>query len=331
MIDNIELTWLLDTLAAFSLCLTVLLALGLDHWLGEARRFHYLVGFGNLANQLEKKLNINSQHLKDDQRSIKAVFIGGLSWCLLVLPLPAVYLLWLNELPWYLQILLDGFILYLAIGLNSLAQHAQQVYVPLQQDDLATARHYTSYLVSRDTSQLTPEQMSRATVESMLENGHDAVIASLVYYLVGGIPLVITHRLANTLDAMWGYKTTRFLSFGYAAARLDDVLGFISGKCTTLLYALQRPFGLSLKNAYQQGNQYKSHNGGWVMAAGATVISRTLGGSAQYHGATITSPTLGQGQAVTVQDIPRSVNVVRRASGTLLLVLFAAQCVLFIL
>ncbi|MBL0711682.1 MAG: cobalamin biosynthesis protein [Colwellia sp.] len=315
-------------LPEFSSLITLLLALLLDKTLGEAKRFHYLVGFGCLANIVEAKLNPATSILPSTQTLIKTklreAILGAIAWCLLVLPLPILYYFFIecfiDDITGYWQILVDATVLYLAIGLNSLHQHAMQIYRPLKSGNLQNARHFTGYIVSRETAALTEQEMSRATVESMLENGHDAVIASLVYFIIGGIPLVILHRLANTLDAMWGYKTSRFKSFGFFAARADDALGFISGKICTLLYALQQPFLLALKNAYQQGNQYKSHNGGWVMAAGATVMQRTLGGSALYHGKVINLPILGKGEPITIKDIPRSIMVVQRA--VLLFVLF---------
>jgi len=319
MLFEHTLNFILSAIPACAVAITLLLALLLDKILGEARNYHYLVGFGWLAQKLEKKFNIN--HTKNSRQPTeplpfnkKSALLGALAWSALVLPIPVMYVLCFNHLAWYWQIPLDAFILYLALGLNSLNKHAMQVYRPLNANDLENARHFTGYLVSRNTKHLTPAEMSRATVESMLENGHDSVIASMVYYLIGGAPLVILHRFANTLDAMWGYKTPRFNSFGYASARLDDILGFIPAKICTLLYVTQGCCKQSIVNAYQQGNRYKSHNGGWVMAAGATVLNRKLGGSAQYNGQTITSVTLGCGEEVNISDIPKSVQVVQRAA-----------------
>ena len=325
---------IITILPEFSSVITILLALLLDKTLGEAKRFHYLVGFGWLANRIEKKLNprpyeaeteiINERSVS--KKTVKIKLYGAFAWCLLVLPLPLLYYFFINSFIGYWQIIVDAVVLYLAIGLNSLHQHAMQIYQPLQSGDLKSARHYTGYIVSRETKTLTEQEMSRATVESMLENGHDSVIASLVYFLIGGAPLVILHRFANTLDAMWGYKNSRYINFGYASARLDDILGFLSGKCCTLLYAIQgfkqNTFFKAIRNAYHQGNQYKSHNGGWVMAAGATVINRKLGGSAFYHGKAIHSVVLGDGQKVTVEDIPTSLKLVSRASSLLLVFVF---------
>jgi len=330
---------LLIMLPEFAIFCTLALALLLDKMLGEAKHLHYLIGFGWLANKIEKKLNNSASRAAfvgkkaAKPATLNTKLLGTAAWCLLVLPLPAIYFFFLTDLTWYGQILLDASLLYLCIGLNSLQQHAMQIYRPLKAKNIASARHFTGYIVSRETSVLSESEISRATIESMLENGHDAVIASLLYYLIGGAPLVILHRFANTLDAMWGYKNQRFQNFGYASARLDDVLGFISGKCCTLLYAIQ---GLrqgrwlqAIINAYQQGNQYKSHNGGWVMAAGATVMGRKLGGSARYHGKVMHSVMLGVGKDVTSDDIPHSLHLVSRASLLLLAGVFVVQLVIF--
>ncbi|TPH15785.1 cobalamin biosynthesis protein CobD [Litorilituus lipolyticus] len=307
----------------FALTCTLIFALFLDTVLGEPKKYHYLIGFGHIASCAEQQLN----QYKTSQKtfSLFNAFLGAISWCILILPICYLSYCLVSALPSAVKYIVEALLLYLALGLQSLNQHAMQVYKPLKQGDLVAARHYTGYLVSRDTQGLSPEDMSRATVESMLENGHDAVIASLIFYIIGGIPLVILHRLSNTLDAMWGYRTQRFNSFGYFAARADDVLGFFTGKICVLLYAFQQPFTHAIRNAYQQGNHYKSHNGGWVMASGATVMNRKVGGNASYHGKTVRSPQLGHGKAITVDDIPRSITVVRKAAIILILLVFSYQ------
>lgn len=325
---------LLYFIQSFDLAVVIALALLLDRLLGEPKKFHPLIGFGNIAAWFERKLN---RHFEDSN----ARFYGVLAWSIVVLPLPAA-IYWASHcIVEYgienskhmltlevFSLLFDSVLLYLIIGLTSLKQHAMQIYRPLSNGDLPMARHFTGYLVSRDTSALSTQQMSRATVESMLENGHDAVIASLFYYAIGGIELALIHRLANTLDAMWGYKNKRFNDFGCFTARMDDVLGLVSGKVTVCCYAIQGKLLSSVRNAFVQGNQYKSHNGGWVMAAGATVLNIKLGGSAIYHGKTHHSVQLGEGDNVTRQDIVRSITLVQRASLVLLLVVSITQILL---
>lgn len=300
------------------LLFTLLVALLMDHFLGEARRFHPLVGFANVAKFIERKLNHGTK---------VGPFWGGIvAWCVLVLPLPLLYYWLITVLPYYLQLALDIYIVYWAVALNSLTQHGLQIYHPLRANDLAQAQHYCGYIVSRDTRELDEQAVCRATTESMLENGHDGVTATLIYFAIGGAPLVIMHRLSNTLDAMWGYRNARYQYFGKCSARMDDLLGFVSGKITVLLFAV---LGLLkgcardiIVNAYRQGQTYKSHNGGWVMAAGATLINVRLGGaSARYFGKQIHSPELGTGDTVQDTHIVTSLAAVRHAVWLWLLLL----------
>lgn len=286
-------------------------ALLLDKILGEFSRWHPLVGFGKVANLVEAKCN-----LVEHSKHCKSRIVGTLACLSIVLPLPIVFFIFNDNSVFFY--LLETFALYLAIGQRSLGQHAQQIFLHLQDNDLPTARHFTGYIVSRDTQNMSPQDMTRATVESVLENGHDAVLASLFYFLIGGVPMVILHRLVNTLDAMWGYKTCRFLHFGWCAARLDDLLGFFSACASCVLYGLQiRPL-CKIKPqfvcAWQQSNQYKSKNGGLCMSVGAQVLGFSIGGSASYHGKVVKGTVLGVGRTVTLFDIPASIQLVKRAS-----------------
>lgn len=290
-------------------------ALLLDRWLGEPVRFHPLIGFGHMANSVEKTLNVS------DLSSRYARLAGLVALLCLVLPIVGLlfFILHFVELPYSINYLIESVILYLAIGQRSLFEHTRPIANALRQNNIDLARKKVSYIVSRDTQQLTEKDIARATVESILENGHDAVIASLFYYLIGGLPLVILHRLINTLDAMWGYKNTRFIHFGWAAARLDDVLGWPSAILTALLYNLQkRPVSQQWQSwqlSRKQAAQYKSQNGGLVMATGANVLGIRLGGeTALYHGQPIANPVLGAGREVCTRDIVESLALLKRSS-----------------
>ncbi|MDP3678046.1 MAG: cobalamin biosynthesis protein, partial [Methylotenera sp.] len=192
-------------MSAYSTALTIIAAVLLDALLGEPKRWHPLVGFGWLANWIEHRLNRHTQPLA-------ARIIGLLSWLLLLAPFVAIsYFATHGILGWLADVLL----LYFAIGARSLMQHAQQIYVPLSQHNLEEARHAISMIVSRDTSQLNETEIATATVESVLENGNDAIFGAIFWFMLLGGAGALMFRLANTLDAMWGYRTPRFIYFGW--------------------------------------------------------------------------------------------------------------------
>lgn len=278
----------------------ILGALVLDHCLGEPRRWHPLVGFGRFADYLEKALN--DGHLRPLR--------GALAWALAVLPL--TLLAWLlASLPmvgWLFSLLL----LYLAIGLRSLADHARPISEALQRNDLPGARLRVGYMVSRQTDELDESGVARAATESVLENGSDAVFAALFWFALLGAPGVVLYRLANTLDAMWGYRNARFAQFGWAAARLDDLLNYLPARLVALTYALCGCTRQALDCWRRQAPQWDSPNAGPVMAAGAGALNVSLGGAAVYHGATHQRPSLGAGPQAVALDIARAMRLVRQ-------------------
>ena len=217
-----------------SIALSLLIALLLDYFLKEPKRFHPLVGFGNLAIAIEKRLNQGTAAKNRQKRS------GIIAWLLAVIPLTCVALiidLLLSDST-VLSAVVGGVVLYLAIGWQSLLSHALAIAKPLKQGDLDSARTAVGMIVSRDTSELDEKAVASAATESVLENGADAIFAAIFWFCLLGIPGVVLYRLSNTLDAMWGYKNERFLHFGWCAARIDDLLNFIPARLTALSYAL---------------------------------------------------------------------------------------------
>ncbi len=290
--------------------LTALFCIGavlLDRWQGEPRRWHPLAGFGWLAQRLEAfgygppESGANSRRA----RGIVAVLLLLAPFTLLAWILSAIPLLGL-------AVALGS--LYLAIGARSLAEHAEAVAAALQVGDLPLARERVGLIVSRDTADLDEERISRATVESVLENGCDAIFGALFWFVLAWAPGVVLYRLANTLDAMWGYRTPRYRDFGWAAARLDDVLNWLPARLTALSYVLvgTRPT-LAWRCWRDQAPMWKSPNAGPVMAAGAGALGLALGGPARYRGEWQQRPALGEGLAPRAEDIGRAVALVRRA------------------
>ncbi|MHB1427455.1 MAG: adenosylcobinamide-phosphate synthase CbiB [Rhodocyclaceae bacterium] len=272
----------------------------LDRLLGEPRRWHPLVGFGRLADTAERLLRQGAPGHAAGNR-----LRGLVAWSAIVLPLVALAM-------WLSHPLVDALLLWLALGGRSLGEHARAIAAPLAAGDLPAARQAVGMIVSRDTTQLDETGVATAAVESVLENGNDAVFGALFWFCVLGGAGAVLFRLANTLDAMWGYKDARRLHFGWAAARLDDGLNFIPARLTALTYALLGRTRSALACWRAQAGAWSSPNAGPVMAAGAGALNVCLGGAASYHGAVEERPKLGAGGTATAADIGRAVALVER-------------------
>lgn len=297
--------WLISLLLSvpFSICLALLL----DTWLGEPKKFHPLIGFGNAANWVEQKLNQNGASRAS----------GLLAWHIMVLPLVLIIgalSVWLASVSGYALFALNVVTLYVCVGQKSLIQHADWIFQPLKHGDMEGAREKVGWIVSRETSEMTDYQITSATVESVLENGNDAVFGALFWFAILGAPGVVLFRAANTLDAMWGYKNPRYKEFGFVAARLDDVMGYIPARLTALSYALLGNTSIALRCWKQQASACSSPNGGPVMTAGAGTLNITIGGPAVYHGKLQDKIFMGEGDRATAEDIPRACRLIVRTS-----------------
>jgi len=297
-----DLGWTLVTLAALA-------GVFLDRLFGEVPRWHPLVGFGRIATAMERRMNRRPAALAWSR------IVGLLAWVATVLPF-VLLAGWLVVIardvsPW-LVVALDAIALYFAIGARSLHEHIAPIALALRDADLSRARALASRIVSRDLTQAAEEPIARAAVESALENGGDAVFAPLFWLVVAGAPGVMLYRLANTLDAMWGYRNARFTGFGWAAARIDDVLNWMPARLTAVSYALLGSTADALRCWRTQAPQWSSPNAGPVMAAGAGAVGVALGGRARYHGEWEERPPLGIGDAPRAAHVHACLRLVQR-------------------
>jgi adenosylcobinamide-phosphate synthase len=307
--------------------LSLLVALAMDRLLGEVPRYHPLVGFGRLANAVETRARASTRAggdaLAEESHSTarEQRVQGMLAWVLLVI-LPGC-LLWvvLAMAGGVAAILLSIVVLYFCIGWRSLIEHANAVAGPLVSGDLAGARQQLSRIVSRDTADLDADAVAKATVESVLENGSDAVLAPIFWFVVAGAPGVLCYRLSNTLDAMWGYRNARFLHFGWAAARMDDLLNWLPARACALCYALAGDRHAALRCWRTQAALCDSPNAGPVMSSGAGALGIRLGGAARYENVEHWRPLLGEGRPVEPADIGRALVLLRRAVAVWLVVI----------
>ncbi|PVX82375.1 adenosylcobinamide-phosphate synthase [Paraburkholderia unamae] len=284
-----------------------------DRWFGEPRRAHPLVAFGRLANHIEARLNTGRRGRP----------LGLLAWLAAVAPPVALAALLCALLPLPLAWTLHVALLWFALGARSLTEHIAPIGAALARRDLAAARELTGRIVSRDTAGADATALSRAAVESALENGNDAIFGALFWFAIAGGPGALAFRLANTLDAMWGYRTPRFLRFGWAAARIDDVLNWIPARLTATSYALLGDTRTALRCWREQAHRWDSPNAGPVMAAGAGSLNVLLGGAAVYHGTLEQRPALGAGSPPRAQDVHAALRLVERTTVLWLAALLA--------
>jgi adenosylcobinamide-phosphate synthase len=217
----------------------------------------------------------------------------------------------------------------LLFGTRSLNTHVLAVADGLDAEGLDGGRRAVAQIVGRDPDVLDESGVCRAAIESLAENFSDGVVAPVLWFLIGGLPGLVIYKAVNTADSMVGHKTPRHLAFGWASARLDDVLNLPASRLTallTLICASTLP-GASAAQAAEaikrDARKHKSPNAGWPEAAFAGALGLKLAGPRQYHGEIVNDAYMGSGRyTMTSADVRRALQLYRRicAAGLLLLV-----------
>lgn len=224
---------------------------------------------------------------------------------------------------WALQGLMSGVVGLIAFALvgslglagRSLYVHITDVMRPLAAGDLPAARLAVARVVGRDTADLDEAGVAAAALESLAESFSDGVVAPAFWLLVGGLPGLFAYKAVNTADSMIGHMEPRWRSFGWAAARTDDLMNLIPARITGLLICAVAPKGWWVM--WRDAGRHASPNAGWPEAAMAGALGRRLGGPAIYDGLTVERPTFGDGPAPLVADIRRGLSLYA-AAGLLL-------------
>jgi adenosylcobinamide-phosphate synthase len=189
-------------------------------------------------------------------------------------------------------------IIYYCISIRSLESSAMAVFKALTQTSIDDARAKVAHIVGRDVENLNPEEISRATVETVGENLVDGVISPLFYAAMGGAPLAMAYKMINTLDSMIGYKNDKYRDFGKVAARIDDIANFIPARFSIPIISLAAQIidgkGVrTFQTALTEGANHTSPNAGYSEAAFAGALGIRLGGPNYYHGRLVSKPFLG--------------------------------------
>lgn len=301
--------------------LPLLIAMAVDAWAGDPERLwtrlgHPVAWCGRLIEALEERFNYGSPELR--RRA------GGLS-VLLVVSASATLGFVLN---WVVQILpasalVGGVIASVFIAQRSLADHVKAVAVGLS-GSVEVGRDAVRHLVGRDLEDLDSSGVARSAIESLAENFSDAVVAPALAFLLFGLPGLLAYKAISTADSMLGYRSDRYASFGWASARLDDLVNWVPARLSAVLISLAalaidaKPFQI-LAVVRRDAPRHRSPNAGWPEAAMAAALGIALAGPRRYGGQTIEDGWMNEGgrRVLTFDDIHAALALYWRACALL--------------
>ncbi|KQT94262.1 cobalamin biosynthesis protein CobD [Marmoricola sp. Leaf446] len=281
------------------------LALGFaaDRLLGDPARWHPVAGFGRVAAALESRTWAPSRRRG---AAYSLVLVGGTTGLGVLAERTT------RPHPWA-HTAVTGLATWAVLGGTSLDREGRAVATLLEADRLPEARQRLTHLVGRDTRTLTSGEVARAVVESVAENTSDAVVAPLVLGAVAGVPGLVGYRAANTLDAMVGHRNERYADFGWASARLDDLLNLPGSRLSALLAALLGPDTRGALAAWRRDAAgHPSPNAGPVEAAFAGALGLQLGGTNTYGPRVEHRPVMGSGRPPAAGDVSPALRLARR-------------------
>jgi len=303
--------------------LTSLIALAIEASFGYPQWIYRHVGhpvswIGKLIAWCEERWN--GPRLSFAERRINGACALGL--VLAITAATCLAFVWTADalLPASLALLVIGAAASTLIAQRSLDEHVAAVADALERDGLPAARRAVAMIVGRDTETLDTAAVSRAAIESLAENYSDGVVAPLFWLLVGGLPAAALYKSVNTADSMIGHRSDRYLAFGWAAARLDDLVNLPASRLAALTLiaaaAVRSDFSGSeaLQAVTRDARRHRSPNAGWPEAAMAGALGVALAGPRSYRGHVTDDGWMGSGRAgLTADDIRRALSLYRTA------------------
>ena len=282
----------------------LVLAMLLDAVFGEPRMLwdrlpHPAVLMGRLVAFLDRTLNTGQDRKSRGVLALSvlcftAVVIGSL----------------LSQFGWVIEIIVAAILL----AQKSLIDHVRAVATGLRKS-IEEGRFAVSMIVSRDTKDMNEAQVARSAIESAAENFSDGVIAPAFWFLVGGLPAMLVYKFVNTADSMIGYKTEKYLEFGWASARFDDLLNWLPARLSMLLIVVFAKRPVNFRAIVSEAKRHKSPNAGWPEAAMARAINVALAGPRSYDGQLQQLPWVNETgrQTITADDVDAAVRILWRA------------------
>jgi adenosylcobinamide-phosphate synthase len=288
----------------------LLLGVAADGAMGDPQRWHPVAGFGKASQRLERALY-------RDHKVPGMLYTGLLAGATV---LAGVAVERAGRRRPVVQLVSTAAATWAVLGGRSLAVEGAAIGRELDSGSLTAARERLPNLCGRDPRNLDTNGLARAAVESVAENTADAVVAPLVWGAIAGVPGLLGYRAVNTLDAMVGYRSPRYRRFGWASARLDDMVNLAPARLAAMLTVLGAPVvGGSSRGAWSAWRRdaaaHPSPNAGQVEAAFAGALEVRLGGRTEYEHGVEERPVLGDGRAPDSGHVTRAVELSRVVGG----------------
>ena len=319
-----------------SLALSIFTGFILDCIFGDPRRLpHPICLIGNFISLMEKVLR------RAFPKSEKGELAGG---AVIAAAVPAaafgvsfMILRLCEAVNPVLKFAVETFFCYQIFAAKSLKDESMRVYRYVEAGDIENSRKYLSWIVGRDTKELSFEKIDKAVVETVAENTSDGVVAPLIFMAIGGAPLAFLYKGVNTLDSMVGYKNDRYLYFGRASAKLDDLLNFIPARLTGFAMCIGAFItGLDWRAAFRiyrrDRKNHSSPNSAHPESACAGALNIQLGGDAYYFGKLYRKKTIGDDiRPVNSGDIKLAIRLMYAASVICLVLALTVRILIFTL
>ncbi len=289
----------------------------LDRLFGDPERLpHPVVLFGKMIAKGERMLNLGKWRvLKGALLAVMLISVVVFAtWTMIVVA---------DKVNIYLGMAMRAILVFYCLAGTTLIREVRQVFYAID-SSLDEGRQQVARIVGRDTSELTDEEVRKAALETLAENLNDGVIAPLFWFAIGGVPAMMGYKMVNTLDSMIAYHSPRYLKFGKAAARIDDIANYIPARLTALLMLIAARRLNLVSFVMKYGPCHASPNSGWPEAALAGILGCRFGGPHKYFGETFDKPYIGnQDKPLTKEDMEKAVRINRTAEtlGVIIIIL----------
>jgi adenosylcobinamide-phosphate synthase len=301
------------------LAMLIELCLGYPQWLSRTIG-HPVIWIGSLIGGLDRILN-------RDNAGPSRRRAGGIVALAIVLAMVGLiaFVVQHESLGLPFGLVAAALIASTLIAQRSLYRHVADVAAALESGDIAASRAAVSHIVGRDTAGLDASGVARAAIESLAENFSDAVVAPVLWLAIAGLPGAALYKAVNTADSMIGHRSERYAAFGWAAARLDDLVNLPASRLTALLLiaaaALNRPGAATeaWRTVWLDAPRHRSPNAGYPEAAIAGALRLSLAGPRSYDGVRVDDAVMGGGRwTADAADIRRALALYRRADAILI-------------